>query len=266
MNKYISIGLLVIIVLTVGYYLKNNNTTVVPKTPTAEIPDTTDKNEIAVHSIMHASAVLSWDNSALYIDPVGSSTLFADMPKPQLIFITDIHPDHLSNDTLTALVAPDTVIVAPQAVADKLTPSLLAQTVVLANGSSTSQNGFTIDAIPMYNLPLDDKSFHTKGRGNGYVIAHGDKRVYVAGDTSDIPEMRALKNIDIAFIPMNLPYTMTVESAASGTLAFAPHHVYPYHYRGTDGFSDVNKFKLLVNEGNPAIDVVLLDWYPTTAN
>jgi L-ascorbate metabolism protein UlaG (beta-lactamase superfamily) len=149
------------------------------------------------------------------------------------------------------------------AVAEKLTPMLRAQTVILANGATTSQKGFLFEAIPMYNLPESAESAHTKGRGNGYIASRDGKRVYVAGDTADIPEMRALKDIDTAFIPMNLPYTMTVESAAEGVLAFAPQHVYPYHYRGKDGLADVAKFKQLVQAANPAIDVVLEDWYPS---
>ena len=98
----------------------------------------------------------------------------------------------------------------------------------------------------MYNLREEAKKFHEKGRGNGYVIEKNDKRVYISGDTEDIPEMRSLQNIDIAFVCMNLPYTMTVENAASAVLDFKPNKVYPYHYRGTEGLSDVSKFKSLV--------------------
>jgi L-ascorbate metabolism protein UlaG (beta-lactamase superfamily) len=103
--------------------------------------------------------------------------------------------------------------------------------------------------------------FHEKGRGNGYVLTLGMERIYISGDTEDIPEMRTLKNIDVAFVCMNLPYTMTVESAASAVLDFKPKKVYPYHYRGSDGKSDVDKFKTLVTEKNPDIKVLLLDWY-----
>jgi L-ascorbate metabolism protein UlaG (beta-lactamase superfamily) len=114
----------------------------------------------------------------------------------------------------------------------------------------------------MYNLREEAKQFHEKGRGNGYVLNMGEKRVYFSGDTEDIPEMRNLENIDIAFVCMNLPYTMPVEAAADGVLAFAPDQVYPYHYRGKPDVSDVSKFKELVNEGNEDIEVVQLDWYP----
>ena len=115
----------------------------------------------------------------------------------------------------------------------------------------------------MYNLPTAaNKDFHTKGRGNGYVIERSGKRVYIAGDTAGIPEMRALKNIDIALVPMNLPYTMDVAEAAEAVLAFKPKQVFPYHYRGPDGLADISKFKELVNASNPKIEVVLLNWYP----
>ena len=118
--------------------------------------------------------------------------------------------------------------------------------------------GINIEAMPMYNLPEAADAFHTKGRGNGYVLTIGGKRVYISGDTEDIPEMRALKNIDIAFVCMNLPYTMDVNQAALGVVAFKPKVVYPYHYRG----QDVNIFKKLVNEADKNIEVKLVNWYP----
>ena len=112
----------------------------------------------------------------------------------------------------------------------------------------------------MYNLTEERKNFHTKGRGNGYVVTLGGKRVYVSGDTEDIPEMRALKDIDAAFVCMNLPYTMDVDHAADAVLAFKPKIVYPYHYRGKEGMSDVEKFKTLVSK-EKAVEVRLLKWY-----
>lgn len=152
------------------------------------------------------------------------------------------------------------MLVVPQAVADKLPATTNKQKVlILRNGDKTMQQGISITAIPMYNLPEAPNAFHTKGRGNGYVLNIGDKNVYISGDTEDIPEMRALKNIDIAFVCMNLPYTMPVEQAAQGVLAFKPKVVYPYHYRG----QDVNTFKSLVNTGDKDIEVRLKNWYPT---
>jgi L-ascorbate metabolism protein UlaG (beta-lactamase superfamily) len=119
-----------------------------------------------------------------------------------------------------------------------------------------------IEALPMYNLPLEGENYrHVKGVGNGYVLESEGTRIYIAGDTEDTPEMRALKNIDVAFIPMNLPYTMDVATAAAGVLAFNPDIVYPYHYRGADGLADVSEFERLVVQSNPNIQVRLLDWY-----
>lgn len=113
----------------------------------------------------------------------------------------------------------------------------------------------------MYNLREEALKFHEKGRGNGYLLTINDERIYISGDTEDIPEMRNLTNIDKAFVCMNLPYTMPVESAADAVLDFKPKTVYPYHYRGTEGLSDVNHFKNIVNEKESSINVILLDWY-----
>ena len=150
----------------------------------------------------------------------------------------------------------------PQAVADKLPINFTPQIDVLHNGDSKERYGIKVEAIPMYNLREEALQFHTKGRGNGYVLNMGKTRVYFSGDTEDIPEMRALQNIDKAFICMNLPYTMTEERAADAVLAFKPKQVYPYHYRGRPNLSDVAKFKAMVYAGNPDLEVIQLDWYP----
>lgn len=215
-----------------------------------------------IDPISHASMVLQWDGTIIYVDPVGGKEAFSDNTEPDLILITDIHQDHMDIPTLEGVVKANTKIIAPQAVADKLPESLKSQVQVLGNGQTEEFIGFSIEGIPMYNLRKEALKFHTKGRGNGYVIQKDEKRVYISGDTEDIPEMRNLKNIDIAFVCMNLPYTMTVDKAAEAVLAFKPVTVYPYHYRGQDGMSDVAKFKSLVEAGNPDIKVTQLDWYP----
>ena len=133
---------------------------------------------------------------------------------------------------------------------------------VLNNGDKKERYGITVEAIPMYNLREEASKFHEKGRGNGYVLNIDNQRLYFSGDTEDISEMRALKNIDKAFICMNLPYTMTPESAADAVLEFKPKQVYPYHYRGRPDVSDVTQFKELVNAENSNIEVIQLDWYP----
>jgi len=232
-------------------------------TPSAHAADRLDGDRIAtsegdliIHPINHATLVMVWKDKIIQVDPVGGARRFDGLPKPNLILITDIHGDHLSAETLEALADPKANIVAPSAVAEKLPEKLRQQTSVLANGESKTVSGVTVEAVPMYNLTADRLKYHNKGRGNGYVVLLGGKRVYLSGDTEDIPEMRALKNIDVAFVCMNLPYTMTEEQAASAVREFKPRIVYPYHYRG----SDLEKFKKLVG-ADSGVEVRLRDWY-----
>lgn len=221
--------------------------------------------EVKITPIHHATLILEYDNGVVYIDPVGGADMFKAQKPPQIILVTDIHGDHLNIETLEAISTPNTLLIVPKAVAEKLPETLLGKVSVLENGEIQSIKNATINfkvkAIPMYNLREEALKFHNKGRGNGYVLTLGGKEIYISGDTEDIPEMRALKDIDIAFVCMNLPYTMTVENAASAVLEFKPKQVYPYHYRGTEGLSDVEAFKHLINEGDSTIEVVLKDWY-----
>jgi L-ascorbate metabolism protein UlaG (beta-lactamase superfamily) len=212
--------------------------------------------------IEHATAVLEWKDITIYIDPVGGKEAFEGQKPPDLILITDIHGDHLSVETLEALNTEKAKIMVPQAVADRIPESFTPQLDVLNNGDSKERYTITVEAVPMYNLREEALKFHEKGRGNGYVLNMDGKRIYFSGDTEDIPEMRALENIDKAFICMNLPYTMTPKSAADAVLEFKPKEVYPYHYRGNPDVSDVSTFKEIVNSGNSEIEVVQLDWYP----
>ncbi|WP_411030918.1 MBL fold metallo-hydrolase [Spongiimicrobium sp. 3-5] len=238
--------------------------------PTSKAPDTIDtamttqkeNAEIEIIPVSHATAVLLWKDITIYIDPVGGADAFKAHKQPDLILITDIHGDHLSVETLLDLNTEKAKIMVPQAVADKMPPEFTPQIDVLNNGDSKERFGIKVEAIPMYNLREEALKFHEKGRGNGYVLNIAGERLYFSGDSEDIPEMRALKDIDKAFVCMNLPYTMTVESAADAVLQFKPKQIYPYHYRGRPEVSDVVKFKALVNEGNPDIEVVQLDWYP----
>ena len=218
--------------------------------------------QISVTPIEHATMVLKIGDQVIYTDPVGGKDAFSGQPAPSVILVTDIHGDHFDPKTLKAVLTAETVLVAPQAVVDLLPEELPGTVALLKNGESTSQKGLTIQAMPMYNLPESDDAYHTKGRGNGYIIEAGGKRVYVSGDTADIPEMRELKDIDLAFVTMNLPYTMSVESAADAVLAFKPKAIHPYHYRGQDRTADIENFKELVNAGDPNINVELLDFYP----
>lgn len=226
-------------------------------------PDTllTENGELIIQPITHGSLVLKWNDQVIYIDPYGGEQRFDGLKDPTLILITDIHADHLNKKTLDGLNTERSTIIAPQAVKDKLS-DLQSKTNVIANGQTVIFEGIEILAIPMYNLPKTDDSRHPKGRGNGYVLSIGGKRIYISGDTEDIPEMRNLRNIDIAFVCMNLPYTMDINQAASAVNEFKPRIVYPYHYRGKDGFSDIESFKSAVISKSQEVQVRLKDWYP----
>lgn len=223
---------------------------------------TTAEGTLTLTPIVHSTMALEFKGKTIFVDPYGGAGKFEGLGDPDLILITDIHGDHLNMDTLAELNTENTTFVVPQAVKDKMKGVDAKEILVIANGESKDWSGIGIEALPMYNLPETEESRHPKGRGNAYVLTFADKRVYLSGDTEDIPEMRALKNIDYAFVCMNLPYTMDINQAASAVLDFAPGVVYPFHYRGGGGqFSDVEAFKKLVNKENPSIEVRLRDWY-----
>lgn len=221
----------------------------------------TSKGPLTIQPLNHATLALSWQGKAIYVDPTGGAKMFEGLAAPDLVLITDVHGDHLNPETLQAIDLSKARLIVPQAVADKLPESLKGKATVLGNGQTTTLMNISVAAIPMYNLPESADSRHSKGRGNGYVLTLGNKRIYISGDTSGIPEMRALKDIDIAFVCMNLPYTMDIKEAAAAVLDFKPGIVYPYHYRGQNGLSDTEAFRKLVNDKNKSIDVRLRDWY-----
>jgi L-ascorbate metabolism protein UlaG (beta-lactamase superfamily) len=234
-----------------------------PAPATADNVVVTSMGNLTIHPIHHASMMLEWNGMNILVDPapppggvpegVDATATFTALAEPDLTLVTDIHGDHLSVDVLSA-VSSAAPIVAPQAVADELPEALLAMTQVVANDESVTVQGIQIEAVPMYNLTEERLMYHDAGRGNGYVLTLGDTRVYIAGDTEDIPEMRALADIGVAFVPMNLPYTMTPEQAADAVVEFQPSIVYPYHY----GMSDLDVF--VANVGD-ASEVRLLPWY-----
>lgn len=216
-----------------------------------------EKGNITFTPISHGTFVMQLKQITVYVDPVGKIEDFANFSTPDLILITDIHHDHLAPDLVKALATDNTLVIAPKAVADKLSD---VKVKVLNNTETTQFKSLSIEAVAMYNLTQERLKYHKKGRGNGYLIQHQAKRIYISGDTEDVPEMRNLKNIDYAFVCMNLPYTMTAEQAADAVLEMKPKVVFPYHYRGTDGFSDIDKFNALVSrESN--VKVKLLKWY-----
>jgi len=212
----------------------------------------TSAGMVKITPIQHASLMIEAGGKVVHLDPWSSGN-YEGLPPADLILITDIHGDHLDPKILAKLEKPGATILAPAAVAETV-----KNAEILRNGESKVVGAFTIEAVPMYNLkrgPAPGKFFHDKGRGNGYILTYGGKRFYFSGDTENIPEMRALKNIDVAFVCMNLPYTMPPDEAAEAVRAFHPKIVYPYHYRG----SDLSVFQRAL--AGTGIDVRLVDWY-----
>ena len=212
----------------------------------------TSSGTLQLTPIQHASLMIKAGGKVMYIDPAQGS--YDGLPQADYILITDIHGDHMDPDSIKQISRAGTEILTAPAVVATVTSAK-----PIANGETKSWEGWTIEAIPAYNLkrgPEPGKLFHDKGRGNGYVLTYGRKRFYFSGDTEGVPEMRALKNIDVAFVCMNLPYTMPPEEAADAVKAFHPKIVIPYHYRG----SDLAVFQKAL-EGT-GIEVRVLDWYP----
>jgi L-ascorbate metabolism protein UlaG (beta-lactamase superfamily) len=218
----------------------------------------TEGGEIVIHPVEHASFVMEAPGMVIYADPVGDPAVYAGLPPPALILVTHEHGDHYNAETLAALAGAETRLLTNPAVHAMLPADLQARATAIGNGETTTANAIGIEAVPAYNTTADRLQYHPQGRDNGYVLAIDGRRVYIAGDTEDIPEMRALEGIDIAFLPMTLPYTMDVAQAASAVAAFEPRIVYPYHY----GESDIPEFARLVTEGGGVTAVVIVDWYP----
>lgn len=192
----------------------------------------TSKGPLKITFIGHASLMFEFNGKVIHVDPVMREGDYSQLPDADLILITHEHGDHFDPSALKQILTPKTKIVLSQRCYDQF-----QQGEVMKNGDQTTVLGYKIEAVPAYNIVhhrSNGEPFHPKGVGNGYVITFGNKRVYVAGDTENIPEMSQLKNIDIAFLPMNLPYTMTPEMTADAARSFRPKILYPYHYGKTD--------------------------------
>lgn len=222
----------------------------------------TGAGALSVHPVAHASFVMETPAGVIYCDPVGDVSQYAGLPAPDLILVTHEHGDHYNAGTLTALSKDKATLITNPAVGGMLPEGLRAGASQMANGETMSWEGVSIEAIPAYNLTEERKKFHPKGRDNGYVLNFGDFRVYISGDTENTPEMKALENIDLAFLCMNLPFTMDIAQAADAVNAFKPKFIYPYHYRGRDGGTqDPAEFASLV-EG--VSEVKLANWYASS--
>jgi L-ascorbate metabolism protein UlaG (beta-lactamase superfamily) len=200
--------------------------------PMAETISTSD-GDLVIHPVEHASLVLAWGDKAIYIDPVGGAALYEGLPAPTAILITHAHGDHFDVPTLEA-IAGSAPILTTEEVLGKLPEALKAQATAIANGEDGEIDGIKLKAIAAHNTTEDRMKYHPVGVGNGYVLTFGDKLVYVAGDTEPTEDMLGLTDIAVAFLPMNLPYTMTPDQAVEAINTFKPGIVYPYHYGDSD--------------------------------
>jgi L-ascorbate metabolism protein UlaG (beta-lactamase superfamily) len=208
----------------------------------------------------HAHVQIEYAGKVIQIDPTGASNLAAAKPA-DIIIVTDVHGDHMDPPSIDKVKKATTVYVAPKALEGKFP----GKTEIIANGETKTVDGISIMAVGAYNLtrgPEAGKFFHDKGRGNGYVLTLGGKRIYFAGDTECVPEIKALTNIDVAFVPMNLPYTMTPQEAADCVKAFKPKIVYPYHYRGMGATPEQNQQAFVAAmKGTAGIEVRTPNFY-----
>ena len=198
---------------------------------------TTDKfktaqGELAITFLGHGTLMMICGDTVIHVDPVSQMADYSQLPKADLILITHEHADHFDLKAINAVKTDKTALVITEAVAQKA-----GEGIVLKNGDAKTIRGMEIEAVPAYNLAhmrSPGVPYHPKGSGNGYIITCDGKRIYIAGDTENTPEMKSLRNVDIAFLPMNLPYTMTPEMVADAAKAFRPKILYPYHYGSTD--------------------------------
>lgn len=219
----------------------------------------TDAGPVTVHPVHHASIVLETPVGVIYVDPVGDPSEYEGMPPADLILITHEHGDHYNAETLAAVKGENTQLITNPAVFDMLSDEMKTNAQSMENGASASLTDLQIDAIPAYNMTEERQNFHPEGRDNGYVLTMDAFKIYISGDTEDIPAMRELEDVDLAFVCMNLPFTMTAEAAADAVKEFAPTYVYPYHYRGRDGGTqDPDAFAEMVGD---ASQVQMGDWY-----
>jgi L-ascorbate metabolism protein UlaG (beta-lactamase superfamily) len=192
----------------------------------------TSKGDLEIYFVGHASLIFEYRGKTIHIDPTNMVGDYSKLPKADLVFITHEHGDHFDPKALEQISRAETTIVTTPTVAQQC-----KNCIVMQNGDRNTIEGLPVEAVPAYNIVHERTKgipFHPKGIGNGYVITFGDMRVYIAGDTENIPEMKALKSIHIAFLPMNVPYTMTPEMVADATKSFNPKILYPYHFSETD--------------------------------
>ncbi|MFH0726367.1 MAG: MBL fold metallo-hydrolase [Pseudomonadota bacterium] len=202
----------------------------------------TSGGDLEITFIGHGTLMFAFSGKIIHVDPWSKLADYSTLPKADIILITHEHPDHLDLSVLPAIRTEKTELITTKTCAEKILGA-----IVMNNRDVKSVQGLTIEAVPAYNIVhmrSEGNPFHPKGNGNGYLITFGNTKVYVAGDSENIPEMKQLKGIDIAFLPMNLPYTMTPEMAADAARGFQPKILYPYHF----GETDVPKLQALLKD------------------
>jgi L-ascorbate metabolism protein UlaG (beta-lactamase superfamily) len=208
----------------------------------------TAAGDLKITFIGHGTLMFEFGGKIVHVDPWKNLADYSQLPKADIILVTHGHQDHLDPEAIKTIRKDGTIVLISPVCAGKVDGA-----IVMKNGETKAVGDIKIEAVPAYNIEHkrpDGTPYHPKGEGNGYVITFGDKRVYVAGDTENTPEMKALTKIDVAFLPMNLPYTMTPEMVADAARAFKPAILYPYHYGKTDP-------KLLVEllKDTPSVEV-----------
>ncbi len=200
-----------------------------------------DGNTLTLTFFGHSSLMIRYGKTVIHVDPMEDYADYSKLPKADIVLITHDHFDHCSPAAVGRIRASDTLVVLTALCARKL-----AGGIVLANGEAKIVKGIRVEAVAAYNIVHMRSAgipFHPKGEGNGYAVSLGKLMLYAAGDTENTPEMKALRNIDIAFLPMNIPYTMTPEMVADAALAFRPKVLYPYHF----GDTDTSRLRLLLS-------------------
>ncbi|SDG19338.1 MBL fold metallo-hydrolase [Pelagibacterium luteolum] len=222
----------------------------------------TAKGPLEIAPIHHASFAVQWNDKTILVDPVGSLERYKEFGQPDLIVFTHHHGDHFDLETLNGVIAPDTRILAPDVVAEQLPEALAERTQIMANGDSGDVLGIPVHAIAMYNTTPDRQKYHEKGVGNGYLFDFAGTTLYLASDTEPTPEMDDLGPIDIAFFPMNLPYTMTPDQVVTCIEKTTPKFAYPFHYRFPfDEKGTEPEALIAIMPGNSATKIVARDWY-----
>jgi L-ascorbate metabolism protein UlaG (beta-lactamase superfamily) len=192
----------------------------------------TSSGDLTIRFIGHGTLMFRHNGKVIHVDPVEQEADYSALPDADLILVTHEHGDHLDPEAIEEITRASTSIVASRSCEERL-----AGAWIMGNGDTATAAGYRIEAVPSYNIQhvrAEGQPYHPRGSGNGYIITFGDTRVYVAGDTENTPEMKALRDIDVAFLPMNLPYTMTPEMVADAARAFRPRILYPYHFGDTD--------------------------------